>query len=264
MNYSKLTATSGNEKVDNNEKTVTGKAKFLSQDEIIAQSIIFFIAGFETTASAITCCLFELANHPEVQEKLFNEISSKLDGVDCSDLDKYYETICENKYLDCCIKETLRKYPPAPRLERRLDADDYSLGGVKLERDTLVEISVIAVHYDEKNYANPTKFDPDRFMPENKANINPYAYLPFGTGPRNCGKFSIVALFIIISLTVISFQSPPVGMRFAYQEAKICLASLVQKFVFEKCSTTPKKIHFPKGTGNLFGRSFDLTVAPRQ
>ena len=156
-------------------------------------------------------------------------------------MEKYFETIInEIPYLDAVLKETLRKYPVLPRLERRLSADDYDLGGVQLERDTLVEISTVAVHYDEKNYENPLKYDPERFMPENKKNLNPYAYLPFGIGPRNC-----------------------VGMRFAYQEAKICLAALSQKFLFKACDKTPKKLYFPRGSGALFAKHFDVAVESR-
>ena len=138
------------------------------------------------------------------------------------------------------IKETLRKYPIVPRLERRLGAENYQLGNAKLRKNDLVEVSSVAVHYDERYYPDPYRYDPERFMPENKHNLNPYAYTPFGTGPRNC-----------------------IGMRFAYQEAKICIASLVQKFVFVKTSKTPDKLHFPPGYSNLTARQFHIGVQRR-
>ena len=267
MNYNKLTANSGKyfqyclcfiqnfkhflyldvEKVDkadaagSQQSLASKESKHLTNDEIIAQCILFFIAGYETTASTIAHAIYEFTQHPEVQEKLAREVNEKIQDLDPEDLGKYYETIInEIPYLDAVLKETLRKYPVVPRLERRLAADEYDLGDVKLERDTLVEISAVAVHYDEKNYANPLKYDPERFMPENKKNLNPYAYLPFGIGPRNC-----------------------VGMRFAYQEAKICLAALSQKFVFKACDKTPKRLFFPRGTGALFAKPFDVAVEMR-
>jgi len=136
--------------------------------------------------------MFEFTHHPEAQEKLHQEVTKGLADIDPNNLNDYYEAIMNSAkfpYLEAVLKETLRKYPIVPRLERRLDADDYELGGIKLERDTLIEVSAVAVHYDENNYPDPHSFNPDRFLPENKANINPYAYVPFGIGPRNCGKF---------------------------------------------------------------------------
>ena len=229
------------DKTDANN-TNTKDSKFLNDQEIIAQCILFFTAGFETTASTISHALFIFCHHPEVQEKLYHEVNEKLKDLDPTDLNKYYETITNNiPYLDAVLKETLRMYPFIPRLERRVDADNYKLGDVVLERDTLVEVPAIAVHYDEEYYENPHEYDPERFMPENKHKLNPYAYLPFGIGPRNC-----------------------VGMRFAYQEAKICLATLSQKFIFKKSSKTPEKIYFPPGTGNLFAAPFEVAVQKRK
>ena len=216
--------------------------KHLSDDEIISQAILFFFAGFETTASTIVNTLFEFTKYPETQEKLYHEIKEKLEHADKSDLTKYYEIIINDiPYLDAALKETLRKYPVLPRLERRLAADDYELGGIKLERDDIVEISSVAVHYDERNYPDPQRFDPERFMPENKANLDPYAFIPFGIGPRNC-----------------------IGMRFAYQEAKVCLALLSQKYYFKKCSTTPENLIFNRGTINLFPQAFDISIEYRR
>ena len=230
------------EKTDSAISNLSKDSKHLTDDEIIAQCILFFLAGFETTASTIAHALFEFTKHPEVQEKLYEEVNEKIRDLDPKKLDKYYETIVNDiPYLDAVLKETLRMYPVLPRVERRLDADSYELGGVQLKRHDLVEISTVSVHYDEKNYTNPFKYDPERFMPENKKNLNPYAYVPFGMGPRNC-----------------------VGMRFAYQEAKICIAALSQKFIFTKSAKTPEKLYFTRGTGNLIAAPFDIAISMRK
>ena len=243
LNYNKLTATADaendNQKVEENENSE--QSKFLTDDEVISQSILFFVAGFETTSSAITNTIFEMVHQPELQDKLCKEIEEKLSGYDENDLEKYYDKIINGiPYLDAILKETLRKYPPLTRLERRLSAEKYKLGNVELEKNTLVEISTIAVHYDEQNYSNPHRFDPERFMPENKHLLNPYAYLPFGAGPRNC-----------------------VGMRFAYQEAKIALAKLFQKYRFHKTDKTPERLVFPRNNTGLFADHFDVAISSR-
>lgn len=68
-------------------------------------------------------------------------------------------------------------------------------------------IPIMGLHRDEKYYSNPERFDPERFNDENKTNITPYSYLPFGTGPRNC-----------------------IGSRFALLEMKLLLFHLIEKF----------------------------------
>jgi len=69
---------------------------------------------------------------------------------------------------------------------------DYPITGTNfvLKKGDAVVVPILALQHDEDLYPNPEKFDPDRFSPENKSSINPYAYLPFGQGPKNCiGKF---------------------------------------------------------------------------
>ncbi|XP_017462968.1 PREDICTED: cytochrome P450 3A21-like, partial [Rhagoletis zephyria] len=178
-------------------------------------------AGFETTSATLTHALFELASHPEIQERLVKELDEQLEGVDKSDLNRYYDAIINKApYLEAVVKETLRKYPPVVRLERRVEPKEgVQLGQLHLDHGVLIEIPTISVHYDPEYYPEPTKFDPERFMPENKDRLVPYTYLPFGTG---------------------------IGMRFAYQELKLCLASLLPKYQFSKSAKTPEILTFRK------------------
>ncbi|GIX86659.1 cytochrome P450 3A29 [Caerostris extrusa] len=125
--------------------------KTLSSDELVAQCVIFFLAGFETTASALSFACYYLALNPAIQDKLFKELD---------------ETIrAENgmKYLDNVISETLRINPPAIRLER-VASTDYKLGntGITVPKKTCITIPVYAIHRDPKFYPEPLKFDPDR------------------------------------------------------------------------------------------------------
>ncbi|KAH9384003.1 hypothetical protein HPB48_025986 [Haemaphysalis longicornis] len=90
-------------------------------------------------------------------------------------------------------------YPPGTRIERSV-IDDYVLGdtGVKLKKGDLVAIPVYAMHHDPQYFPDPFTFNPERFSEENVGSIQPYTYLPFGAGPRNC-----------------------IGMRFALQVIKL-------------------------------------------
>ena len=206
------------------QRTTKGKSLTLTEDEVVGNCVIFFIAGFETTAATLSYCLYELSVNPEVQEKLYNEIIENVGELDRSS-SEYYDKVMHLPYLECVIKETLRKYPPLLALERRVATDKYLLNGsITLRKDQLVQVPTMAVHYDEEYYPEPEVFKPTRWLPENKHILTPYTYVPFGIGPRNC-----------------------VGMRFAYQEIKLCLAHILTRYRFVRSVRTPDKLKFIMG-----------------
>ncbi len=90
-------------------------------------------------------------------------------------------------YLFLQFLETLRKFPGAGRLER-VCVRDYKdeETGLVIPKDALIDIPVNAIHHDKKYYEKPGEFYPEHFSPEKKAARNPYAFMPFGIGPRNC------------------------------------------------------------------------------
>lgn len=101
--------------------------------------------------------------------------------------------------IHICFTETLRKYPFGPFLNRHCD-EDYLIEetGLVIEKGVSVIVPIWGIHHDPKYFPNPDEFDPERFNDENKQNIVPCSYLPFGEGPRNCiGK----KLFEILILT---------------------------------------------------------------
>ena len=219
------------------------KRHTLSESDIIAQAVVFFSAGFETTASTLTHAIYELAQHPELQDRLHEEVVEVVKGLDRQDnMDAYCDAILNNApYLEAVIKETLRKYPSLVRLERRVGGENVKLGGIPLDKDVLIEIPTVSVHHDPDYYPEPDRFNPDRFMPENKHLLVPYTYLPFGAGPRNC-----------------------VGVRFAYQEIKLCLAAIVRLFHFDVTPNTPRKLSFKNGNPLMNAHEFPIKVSRRQ
>lgn len=142
--------------------------------------MIFYLKFyFYQTTSNI---LYFLSLNPEIQDRLVEELNSSLKGVE-EDSAEYYEVVMNRSpYLEAVIKETLRISPPVGRLQRRVGVDGYQLGGITLDKNIEVDISVLAVHRDPRYYPEPDRFNPDRFLPENKHLLTPYTFLVFGDG----------------------------------------------------------------------------------
>jgi cytochrome P450 family 9 len=155
--------------------------------ELISQCFIFFFAGFDTSSTILSFLAYELALNPDIQKRLFDEVESTHRQLNDGPLT--YDALQKMPYMDMVISEGLRKWPPADFTDRistrkcTLQVNDKT---IELEKDTSFWIPIYAIHHDAKYYPNPEKFDPERFSDENKHNIVPYSYLPFGIGPRNC------------------------------------------------------------------------------
>nr|AGM32643.1 cytochrome P450 [Coptotermes formosanus] len=122
------------------------------------------------------------------------------------------------KYLDMVVNETLRLYPPVAAVDR-ICVQPYTLKSdppMEVHPGEVLFIPIVALHHDPKYYPDPERFDPERFSDDNKHNINPLTYLPFGIGPRSC-----------------------IGNRFALMEAKLALAYLLSRFSVKVVAKTP-------------------------
>jgi len=208
---------------EENGKKVSMWNKTESDEIVTAQSALFLVAGYSTTSNAITTACFMLARHPEVQEKLYNLIIEKMDKYDeiCHDM------IQEIPYLEYVMNESMRMHPAAPVIERRCNKE-IQYDGVRITKDMMVAVPVYALHYSEEYYTDPETFNPERWTPENKANLDPYAFMPFGLGPRNC-----------------------VAMRFAQEEVKLILCMLIKEFRFFPVQETPMHLTIPDGIGSV-------------
>ncbi|KAH0999851.1 hypothetical protein HUJ04_005341, partial [Dendroctonus ponderosae] len=171
----------------------------LTDADIAAQAMVFCLGGFDTISNAMSVGSYELAVNKEIQNKLRSEIveTHRLNGGKVT-----YDSLLKMKYMDKVISEILRKWPPAGVVDRvatkpytiePVNADEKP---VHLKLGDLFWIPMFGFHRDPKNFENPTKFDPERFSDENKGNIKPYTYVPFGAGPRNCiaSRFALLEL----------------------------------------------------------------------
>lgn len=126
----------------------------LTLEQVVAQAFVFFIAAFETTSATMALCLYELSKNKCLQQKVHNEI----DRVTKRNSDELvnYDLMMELKYLECCIDETLRKYPPAPFLIREC-TKSYAVPSenVTIEKGTPIIISAFGLHRDPEIFDDP-------------------------------------------------------------------------------------------------------------
>ncbi|XP_029157346.1 cytochrome P450 6k1-like [Nylanderia fulva] len=169
-------------KNDHGDKDIGG-FKF-DGDDLLAQAGIFFAAGYETSSTTMSFTLYELALHPEIQDKVRKEIFEAI--IEC-DGKITYEMIMSLSYLEMVFLEVLRMYPPLEYLQRTT-TEVYNMpnSNLVLEKDTPIFISVRGLHNDPKYFPNPDKFDPERFNEENRHKRPMCVHLPFGDGPRRC------------------------------------------------------------------------------
>ncbi|KAJ6634902.1 Cytochrome P450 9e2, partial [Pseudolycoriella hygida] len=180
--------------------------------DLCAQCFIFFFAGFDTVSTVMTFMSYELMANTDVQRRLQQEIDEMNEAIGGKRVN--YEQIQGMKYMDQVVCETLRKWPPAPLVDR-LCVKDYEMvyddKKFTIEKGKNFYIPIFGIHHDARYYENPEKFDPDRFSEENRRNIDPDAYLPFGLGPRNCigSRFALMELKTIIYYLLLNFDFVP-------------------------------------------------------
>ncbi|XP_059607444.1 probable cytochrome P450 9f2 [Phlebotomus argentipes] len=187
--------------------------KDLSDDDILAQCFLFFIAGFEPVSTALSFLSYEMAVNPEIQEKLYKEIRETDEELRFKSLN--YDVIQKMKYLDMVVSEHLRMWPPVLFLERictkAFTLDDGNGLNYKFSVDDKFVIPTHAIQHDAKYFPDPEKFDPERFSDENKGKIIPGTYLPFGIGPRNCigSRFGLMEVKAILYYLILNFKIEP-------------------------------------------------------
>ncbi|XP_013192037.1 cytochrome P450 6B7 [Amyelois transitella] len=158
----------------------------LELDDILlaAQAFIFFAAGFETSSSATSFTLHQLAYNQSVQKKVQEDIDRVLAKYDNK---LSYDAIKEMTYLQWTFQEGMRIFPSSGLLMRKC-TQKYTIPGtdVTIDKGVKVTIPIQAIHNDPKYFDNPTEFRPERFSPEEIAKRHKFVYLPFGDGPRSC------------------------------------------------------------------------------
>jgi len=176
----------------------------MTDAQVRDEAVTLFLAGHETTALALTYSLYLLATHPKCQDRLADELGQVLGGraPGLADLESL-------KYTDAVVLEAMRLYPPAWVMARQA-LTDVEIGGFHFRKGAEFVISPWVLHRDPRNFDAPEAFQPERWQGDLAQRLSRFAYFPFGGGPRVC-----------------------IGNRFAMMEAKLVLATAIQRFRFE-------------------------------
>ncbi|MCJ2036952.1 cytochrome P450 [Methylobacterium sp. J-068] len=176
----------------------------LSEAELVDNLLTFVAAGHETVALALTWTLRLLADHPDVERRILDEIARV--GTGFADDPARLDAL---SYTRQVVMEAMRLYPPAPLLVRRA-ARSIRLGDTLIPAGRSVHVPVYALHRHRLLWDRPDTFDPDRFAPAIHAARDRYAYLPFGAGPRVCIGMSLA---LSECLVVLATLLPSVRLR---------------------------------------------------
>ncbi|CAH1400031.1 unnamed protein product [Nezara viridula] len=181
----------------------------INDKEVKEQLDTIMFEGHDTTAAASSFFLCMMAAHPDIQQKCYEEIMRVLGD---SDRDITFNDILEMKYLERCLMETLRLYPPVPIIARQ-PKKEFKLASKNLiiPANCTVVIGIIKLHRRADIYPNPEKFDPDNFLPEKSASRHYYSFIPFSAGPRSCvgRKYAMLKLKTILASTLRAFYVKP-------------------------------------------------------
>ncbi|ODM99103.1 Cytochrome P450 3A56 [Orchesella cincta] len=178
----------------------------ITDTTIVAQAFNFILAGYDAMKTISTMLTYYLVKHPEMQEKLHEEIDAFLER---NNGEIIFEKLGELVYLNACLYETMRLVPPFIRPER-ICTKDWEHENLKIKKGTMIMIPAWAVHRDPEQFPDPEEFKPERFLPENKSKMHQYSFMTFGNGPRNC-----------------------IGMRFAVEAMKYAFVHILKEFRFE-------------------------------
>lgn len=187
---------------------IAEKLPDFTEEDIINEANTFMLAGQDSVGASVAFTLFLLAKHKEVQEKCWDELSDIFVG-DEDQRTPTMDDLRQMKYMDQCIKESLRLYPSVPILARQI-SEDIQMGDHVLPQGSLVAINAYATHRLEHIYPDPDKFDPERFTPENSEKRHSCAFIPFAAGPRQC-----------------------LGYKYAYLEMKTIISRILRSYTLE-------------------------------
>lgn len=177
----------------------------LTDEDIVNEFITFFMAGMDTTGHLVAMAVYNLTQHPQYLEK-FKEEREKTYN---KSKEATTETIQSMNTLTCFLKETMRHHNPVPATLLRECDQDQQILDLTVKKGTIIKVEPFAAYFNDKYYDEPEKFSPERWETPNPK-LDPYAFIPFSAGPRNC-----------------------IGQHLAMIEARIIISEFLERFDFK-------------------------------
>jgi cytochrome P450 len=195
----------------------TGRS--MDEEQLVDNLLTFYLAGHDTTATALTWTLYLLARSPVWSAALEDEIERVTGGeaISAAHVEKLVLT-------QQVLKESMRLYPPVPMMSRQA-IGDARIDGHLVRAGTSVLLPIYAIHRHTKRWENPDEFDPARFAPEKEKTIARYQYMPFGAGPRICigMSFAMIEAMAILGTFLRRARFAPVPGREPVPVARVTL-----------------------------------------
>lgn len=176
--------------------------------QIRDQAMTIFLAGHETTAVALTWTFYLLSQHPEVEEKLLEELDSVVEGrVNEGSGRSLFtvEDLTKLKYTEKVFLESLRLYPPSWAIGRKA-VNNYKIREYTIPRNSIVIMSQYFAHRNNDYFPKAEKFIPERWTSEMKMRLPKFAYFPFGGGIRSCIGESFAMIEGILMIAILAYR----------------------------------------------------------
>ncbi|XP_054434813.1 cytochrome P450 4F3 isoform X4 [Pteronotus mesoamericanus] len=183
--------------------------KRLSDEDIRAEADTFMFEGHDTTASGLSWALYNLARHPEYQERCRQEVQQLLGDREPQEIQ--WDDLAQLPFLTMCIKESLRLHPPVTMISRSCTQDITLPDGRVIPKGVICAISIFGTHHNPSVWPDPEVYNPFRFDPETAPKRSPLAFIPFSAGPRNCigQAFAMAEMKAVLALTLLRFRVLP-------------------------------------------------------
>jgi cytochrome P450 len=175
----------------------------MTDEQARDEAMVLFLAGHDTTASGLTWLWYIMGKHPEIEQRAHDEIRNVLQTNSPG-----FSDVAKLPYLSSVIKETLRLYPSAIGIFAREAKEQMELGGYEIPKGSIVYAFSYVTHRDQRWFPEPETFYPERFLGEKERKVSPFAYFPFGAGPRACigAQFALTEMTLVAACLLRRFQ----------------------------------------------------------